>query len=360
VSIVVNGPVTTAALKPVSHEASSKSITFETVSCMSSATTFATGLGSSSIGFGCAGLMAKLNRRQSLRLLETAFDSGITYFDTARLYGYGEAESVLGVLLAGRRDQITVATKIGILPPRRSPILSAAKAVARSLADLHPSLRRAVSATARAMMRAPAFDIPTVTRSLETSLRELNTDYVDLLLLHDCELEDLRRLELLDFLERCRRAGKVRHFGIASSVDVAVEAVASRSIVAEIVQIPDSLWEPSLHRIKPFGRPVLVTHSALGADFAALSNRLASDPLRASRWSRKLDLDATDRGALARLFLAHALTSNPNGILLVSSKNPEHIRSNASVAADVRRLADRFPAVEALVAEDIDLNRALP
>ena len=55
----------------------------------------------SRLGFGTAGLMARLGRRESVRLVEIAHDSGITHFDTARAYGYGEAESALGDFLAG-------------------------------------------------------------------------------------------------------------------------------------------------------------------------------------------------------------------------------------------------------------------
>ena len=43
--------------------------------------------------------MARLGRRESVRLLEVAYDSGITHFDTARSYGYGEAESAVGEFL---------------------------------------------------------------------------------------------------------------------------------------------------------------------------------------------------------------------------------------------------------------------
>src|SRR3954447_9867374 len=57
-----------------------------------------------------------LDRSSSLRLLETAFDAGITHFDVARSYGYYEAEPVLGEMIIARRDQVTM-SKAGILPP---------------------------------------------------------------------------------------------------------------------------------------------------------------------------------------------------------------------------------------------------
>ena len=74
------------------------------------------GLAVSRLGFGTAGLGRSLSRGERLRLLETAFDSGITYFDTAPLYGAGAAEEALGAFLRGAPDGVTVATKAGILP----------------------------------------------------------------------------------------------------------------------------------------------------------------------------------------------------------------------------------------------------
>src|SRR3954466_15030358 len=64
----------------------------------------------SALGYGCSQLMARLGRAESTRLLEAAFDAGISHFDTARSYGYGEAESALGDFIRGRREQVTVAT----------------------------------------------------------------------------------------------------------------------------------------------------------------------------------------------------------------------------------------------------------
>ena len=93
------------------------------------------------LGFGCSMLMSRLNRADSLRLLNRAYDAGIRHFDTARLYGYGEAESVLGDFLKERRATVTVATKVGILPPKRTVLLTLAKAAARKIVAVSPALR---------------------------------------------------------------------------------------------------------------------------------------------------------------------------------------------------------------------------
>ena len=92
-----------------------------------------TNIKASSWGYGCASLMAQTSRAESVMLLETAFDAGVTYYDVARSYGYGEAESAVGDFLRGKRDQITLATKLGISPPAQTRSLAMAKSVVRRI-----------------------------------------------------------------------------------------------------------------------------------------------------------------------------------------------------------------------------------
>lgn len=73
------------------------------------------------VGFGCAHLQySSRSRLESLRLLEKAFEQGITHFDVARLYSAGEAEGVVGEFARGRRDRVVLVSKVGILPLRQT------------------------------------------------------------------------------------------------------------------------------------------------------------------------------------------------------------------------------------------------
>src|SRR5665213_2548596 len=67
------------------------------------------------LGFGGSGLMGGLSERESLALLETAYDAGIRHFDVAPVYGHGMAEHCLGNFVRGKTDQGTGATKHVIL-----------------------------------------------------------------------------------------------------------------------------------------------------------------------------------------------------------------------------------------------------
>ena len=275
----------------------------------------------SRVGFGTSTLMSRVGKAQSLRLLETALDAGITHFDTARLYGYGEAERVLGKVLPGRRDKVTVTTKVGILPPRRSTALSIAKGFARQAIALNPRLRERFRRRAGSLIQAGAFDLATVSNSFEISLRELGTDYVDFLLLHDCSEAHLRNHELLLFLERAKEAGKVRAFGLATTPPVIQTAVTDFAAYTPTVQFRSSIFEPNLTYIRPHLRPgtAVFIHSPLSIGLSQLWHSLQTDRALQVKWNQTLDLDCTDPRLLGNLCLQYALRENLDGVVLVSS-----------------------------------------
>src|SRR5580704_12564500 len=128
------------------------------------------------LGFGCAALLGRASRKESLTALAAAFDSGITFYDTARSYGYGASEGLLGEFFAGRRDKVVLCTKFGILP---APLgwTQRIKPVARAALKLFPGLRKTVRKQAGDLSTANNFSAEVLRSSLETSLRELRTDY---------------------------------------------------------------------------------------------------------------------------------------------------------------------------------------
>jgi D-threo-aldose 1-dehydrogenase len=281
-----------------------------------------------SCGYGCASLMARTSRADSVRLLEAAFDAGVTHFDVARSYGYGEAESAVGEFLSRRRDRVTITTKLGIDPPRRTPVLRAARGVARRLAAGAPRLRPVLRAGASRTVSGGRFGTDDAQASLQQSLRELRTEAVDVLLLHDCRPEDLDE-DLLGFLRSRVEAGEVRAFGIATDRSAARAIVAARPEFAPLVQVPDSVLHPPLAGLGP----AVITHSVVSRSHARVREALVSgDQLGA--WSTALDADLEDPALLARLLLAAALRRNPNGTVLWSSRSVAHVKANARLIHD--------------------------
>src|SRR6185312_8678414 len=96
------------------------------------------------LGLGCAALGGRASRKESLAALGAALDAGITFYDTARSYGYGQAEGLMGEFFRGRREQVVLCTKFGILPAKQGGWKQRLKPAARGVLRLFPGLRKAV------------------------------------------------------------------------------------------------------------------------------------------------------------------------------------------------------------------------
>jgi aryl-alcohol dehydrogenase-like predicted oxidoreductase len=150
-----------------------------------------TGLDVSEIGFGTWGLggdtkgaiaYGPTNDQESQRALRHAVDLGVTFFDTADLYGFGHSEEVIGSALADLRSKIMIATKVGMLD-------------AEGNQDFSPKHIR---------------------HALEQSLRRLRTDYIDLYQLHSPPISLIEsNPEVIACMQELQREGKIRSFGIS-------------------------------------------------------------------------------------------------------------------------------------------------
>jgi D-threo-aldose 1-dehydrogenase len=314
------------------------------------------GLHVSRLGFGCASLMANLDRAQSLQLLEIAFDNGITHFDVARSYGYGASEAVLGDLIQHRRDKVTVATKFGIAPPSKALSGSAVKSLVRSVVKQVPFLRPFVRRNAGRLIARGRFDVASARQSLEVSLRELRTDYIDLLCMHECSVEEARRPDLLDFLETCVAEGKIRHYGIASFHDVVRQASEMPRLGRVVYQFPDSVSNPAPPEL--FRIDDTLTHSSIGKAHRVVSERLAEEPTMARTWRSRLDMDCTNAETLGALLLAWAMARNSGGAVLFSSQRSGRISRNIQLAFDLFKDAERLRSFETLANETLNKQSA--
>lgn len=172
------------------------------------------------LGFGCAALLGRASRKESFTALATAFDAGITFYDTARSYGYGGSEGLLGEFFAGRRDNAVICTKFGILPAAQGGWKQKIKPLARAMVRAVPALRKAAQAQAASQFVGGQFDLATLKSSFETSLRQLRTDYVDMLILHAAPESVLAQDDLLEAMGRLVASGKVRMAGISAELPV--------------------------------------------------------------------------------------------------------------------------------------------
>ncbi len=197
------------------------------------------------LGFGCAPVMGRVGRKASLLALHAAFDAGINFFDTARSYGYGESETLLGEFLRGgrRRDSVVLCTKFGILPAPRGGWKQKVKPLAQAAISAFPQLRGFARRHAADQFLPGQFSVETLRTSLASSLRELRTGYVDMLLLHAAEPAVLDNHDLLEALDRLVRAGTVRMAGISgphTTILATIEQQPRALTTAQFAMDPDS------------------------------------------------------------------------------------------------------------------------
>jgi len=292
-----------------------------------------TGRTTTQLGYGCSSLMGAMSRAESLAVLETAFDAGIRHFDVAPMYGYGQAESVLGEFLVRHRAEVTVTTKYGIPPPKRQSFIGIARSVARPLVKALPGLKRGLtSAAAKATGAGPkaSFTAAEARESLACSLRELKTDRIDIWLLHDATLADLHDEGLLRLMQESVATGKIGTYGVGSDRAAIDEIAAARPQYLPVAQFAWSVLDAPV----PASSSFRIHHRALTDNFRNLHQQLLGDKALCTRWSGLVGSDLADPQGLSALMLKAALLENASGIVLFSSKRDKHIRNNVAVAQD--------------------------
>jgi aryl-alcohol dehydrogenase-like predicted oxidoreductase len=244
------------------------------------------GLTVSAIGFGAMALTpvyGEVDDTESLATLNRCLDVGVTFIDTANVYGGGDNERLISKLLADRRDEVTLATKFGIKG--------------------NPADRAAGRPTARG-------DAAYVRQCIDESLQRLNTDVVDLYYMHRRDVS-VPIEETVGAMAELVRAGKVRHLGLSEvTADELRAAVAVHPIAA--VQSEWSIWSRDVERnVVPAAAELgvgFVPYSPLGRGFLTGTVRSAADLSSPTDFRRRLPRFA--HGALdANLAVVDVVTS---------------------------------------------------
>jgi D-threo-aldose 1-dehydrogenase len=251
--------------------------------------------------FGTDRLFNAGTRAQRLRLLEAAIAHGLTHFDTAPYYGYGIAERDLARVLR-RHPHVTVTTKVGIYSPGGEAQAAGAVFLRKAGRRLIPSLSRPTT----------DWNLVRARRSLESSLRRLGHDRIDLYMLHEPQFALVAADEWLRWLEDEVRAGRVRHFGIAVKAAHLEPFLAAASPLAAIVQTADSLSDHEADTMLAHGRPLQITYGYV------------SSAIR------------RDRSVAVGAVLSQALARNSKGAVIVCTRRPERMALYASILAEAR------------------------
>ena len=297
----------------------------------------------SAIGLGCMGMAAfygqASDEAQATAVIHRALDLGVTFFDTAEMYGPHTNEIQVGKALAGRRDQAFIATKFGIG---------------------YNADRSALTVDG-----SPA----NVRRAIEGSLQRLGVDHVDLYYLHrvdpDTPIEDT-----VGAMGELVSEGKVRFLGLSEAApDTLRRGHATHPITA--LQTEYSLWsrdpEDELLAVcdelgvgfvpySPLGRGFLSGEIKSIDDLAADDFRRANPRFMGENFQKNLDLVeavtaiATDKGVTAaQLALAWVLAQGDHLVPIPGTRRIRTLEENAAAvdltltAQDLARIDAVFP-----------------
>lgn len=198
----------------------------------------------SRIGMGCSQIASASVPRTEKEIADAihrALDVGINFFDTADSYGQGDSESRLGRALKGRRNRAVIATKAGYRFNRSGRMLRKLKPLAKILVRFFPGSGDAVRMV-RSSTISQDFSPEYVCASLDASLQRLQTNYVDLFLLHNPTPDLLRDSPLTDALNGLVKVGKARFWGVScGQADDALPLVSVCKV--SILQLPVSIAE---------------------------------------------------------------------------------------------------------------------
>jgi aryl-alcohol dehydrogenase-like predicted oxidoreductase len=263
-----------------------------------------TALQVSRLGFGTASLHHATSSRGRQALLATAYECGITHFDTARLYGHGMAERELGRFARDHRQHLTIATKFGLpasmmfeTVPALMYVHKAAKSLGWPMRDrwTRPLLGR--------------FSALEAEKSIRQSLRALATDSVDILFLHDPRESEFPAIaECATWLQTCKTRGLARYVGLSGSARDCVSIATRMPAVFDVLQVEDSIEGGEANAVAALGRPLQATFGYLRRARAATTPAAIEDTIKA------------------------AMQRNRNGVVVFSTRDPRRLSHLVSVA----------------------------
>ena len=315
-----------------------------------------TGVVTSAIGFGCAGLFRIPDRKTRMAMLGSAYDAGIRHFDTAPMYGLGLAEAELGVFLHRRREDVTVTTKFGIDPSIIARVLAPLQKPARAFLARKPTLNEGLrtvgkdnksGTVGRFFYTTHGYHAHAAQESLERSLRALRTDYIDIFLLHDPVgglVTDASGLA--DYLEEQCKKGRIRCWGVTGQPYL-LGALMEGLRCAAVIQHRDDVMDEGTAEAPAVGR---ITYGALARAVPAFRQFLAYSPGECVRWSERLGMDVAAESALPRMLLTAALQRNTAGPVLFTTTRPERVALAASAVENPPPSANEPVAFSELVA----------
>ncbi|WPN27499.1 aldo/keto reductase [Pseudomonas sp. P5_109] len=297
----------------------------------------------SAIGLGCMGMTdfytTGTDTREATATLHRALELGVTLLDTADIYGPHTNEELIGKAIAGKRDQVFLASKFGIVRDPANPV-------------------------ARGVNGRPEY----IRQSIDGSLKRLGVDTLDLYYQHRIDPQ-VAIEETVGAMAELVRAGKVRYLGLSEASAATLER-AHKVHPISALQSEYSLWSrdqeengclAACQRLgvafvpySPLGRGFLTGALTSPDDFAADDYRRFSPRFQGENFAKNLLLVqqvqalAAEKGVTAgQLALAWVLAQGDHVIPIPGTKQRKYLEENVA-ALEVTLNAEELQALEAI------------